>query len=245
MAEYEEAGYYDIQLNNKQLVFFFMAAVATSVVIFLCGVMVGRGVRDATLAAGGNSIMSKPQVGKSGQSGQSGRSMKTTVPPADVRSELDFPKRLEAETVDAKLQTPASNPEQLVASVTKSRKTRKTTEPNARTGSTSEVSEEASAKPKKSLPKSTRPKRSASADPGVIGGERGAFTIQVVALKTEESAASLVKRLKDASYRAYLEPGGSAGLYRVRVGRFDSRIEAEQVAARLRDVQKFEPYITQ
>ena len=236
MAEYEEAGYYEIQLNNKQLVFFFMAAVATSVVIFLCGVMVGRGVRDATLAAGGNSIMSKPPVG------QSGRSMKTTVPPADVRRELDFPKRLEAETVDAELQTPASNPEQLVASVTKSRKTRKTTEPNARAGSTSA---EASAKPKKSLPKSTPPKRAASADPGVIGGERGAFTIQVVALKTEESAASLVKRLKDASYRAYLEAGGSAGLYRVRVGRFGSRAEAEQVAAQLRDVQKFKPYITQ
>lgn len=239
MAEYEEAGYYEIQLNNKQLVFFFMAAVATSVVIFLCGVMVGRGVRDATLAAGGNSIMSKPQVGPSG------RSMKTTVPPADVRRELDFPKRLEAETVDAELQTPASNPEQLVALVTKSRKTRKTTEPNARAGSTSEASEEASAKPKKSLPKSTPPKRAASADPGVIGGERGAFTIQVVALRTEESAASLVKRLKDASYRAYLEPGGSAGLYRVRVGRFDSRVEAEQIAAQLRDVQKFKPYITQ
>lgn len=239
MAEYEEAGYYEIQLNNKQLVFFFMAAVATSVVIFLCGVMVGRGVRDATLAAGGNSIMSKPQVGSSG------RSMKTTVPPADVRRELDFPKRLEAETVDAELQTPASNPEQLVALVTKSRKTRKTTEPNARAGSTSEASEEASAKPKKSLSKSTPPKRAASADSGVIGGERGAFTIQVVALRTEESAASLVKRLKDASYRAYLEPGGSAGLYRVRVGRFDSRVEAEQIAAQLRDVQKFKPYIIQ
>ncbi len=242
MAEYEEAGYYEIQLNNKQLVFFFMAAVATSVVIFLCGVMVGRGVRDATLAAGGNSILSKPQVGKSGQSRPS---MKTTVPPADVRRELDFPKRLEAEKVDAELQTPASNPEQLVASVKKSRKTRKTTGPNARAGSTSEASKEASAKPKKSLPKSTRPKHAAPADPGVIGGERGAFTIQVVALKTEESAASLVKRLKGASYRAYLEPGGSAGLYRVRVGRFDSRMEAEQVAAQLRDVQKFEPYITQ
>ena len=53
MAEYEEAGFYEIQLNNKQLVFFFMAAVAIAVVVFLCGVMVGRGVHDATLAASG------------------------------------------------------------------------------------------------------------------------------------------------------------------------------------------------
>ena len=239
MAEYEEAGYYEVQLNNKQLVFFFMAAVAISVVVFLCGVMVGRGVRDATLAAGGNSILSKPPVG------ESGRSMQTTVPPADVRSELDFPKRLEAEKVDAELQSPAGNPEQLVASARKSKKTRKPTEPSAREGSISDASKGASAKPKKSPPTSTPAPRPASADPGVIGGERGAFTIQVVALRTQEGAASLVKRLKDASYRAYLEPGGSAGLYRVRVGRFASRVEAEQVAVQLREVEKFKPYITQ
>lgn len=236
MAEYEEAGYYEVQLNNKQLVFFFMAAVAISVVLFLCGVMVGRGVRDATLAAGGNSIMSKPPVGQS---------MKITVPPADVRRELDFPKRLEAEKVDAELQSPASNPEKLLASVKKSRKTRKATEPSAGAGSNTEAEKQASAKSNKSRSPSTPTKRAVSTDPGVIGAEQGAFTIQVVALRTEEAAASLVKRLKDASYRAYLEPGGSAGLFRVRVGRFESRVRAEQVAVQLREVEKFKPYITQ
>src|SRR5436305_6663184 len=38
-------GFHEIQLNGKQLVFLFMAATVVSVVIFLCGVMVGRGVR--------------------------------------------------------------------------------------------------------------------------------------------------------------------------------------------------------
>ena len=240
MAEYEEAGYYEIQLNNKQLVFFFMAAVAISVVLFLCGVMVGRGVRDATLAAGGNSIMSKPPAGKS---------MKTTVPPADVRRELDFPKRLESEKVDAELQTPKTNPEELLASVKKSKKTSKTTgratAPSPKVGSSAEASKEASNQSKRTRSTATPPTRTSPAAPGVIGAERGAFTIQVVALRTEEAAASLVKRLKDARYRAYLEPGGSAGLYRVRVGRFDSRSQAEQVAVQLREVEKFKPYITQ
>ena len=37
---------HEIQLNGKQLVFMFMAATVVSVVIFLCGVMVGRGVRQ-------------------------------------------------------------------------------------------------------------------------------------------------------------------------------------------------------
>ena len=37
--------FHEIHLNGKQLVFLFMAATVVSVVIFLCGVMVGRGVR--------------------------------------------------------------------------------------------------------------------------------------------------------------------------------------------------------
>ncbi len=56
MAEYDDGAYYEVQLNNKQLVFFFMATLAIAVVVFLCGVMVGRGVHDATLAAAQNDI---------------------------------------------------------------------------------------------------------------------------------------------------------------------------------------------
>jgi len=37
--------FHEIQLSGKQLVFLFMAATVVSVVIFLCGVLVGRGVR--------------------------------------------------------------------------------------------------------------------------------------------------------------------------------------------------------
>src|SRR5215212_2687928 len=41
-----DEGFHEIQLNGKQLVFLFMAATVVSVVIFLCGVLVGRGVRS-------------------------------------------------------------------------------------------------------------------------------------------------------------------------------------------------------
>src|SRR3954466_291488 len=47
-----DEGFHEIQLNGKQLVFLFMAATVISVVIFLCGVLVGRGVRpDHTASA--------------------------------------------------------------------------------------------------------------------------------------------------------------------------------------------------
>src|SRR5688572_24654438 len=45
-------GFHEIQLNGKQLVFLFMAVTVVSVVIFLCGVLVGRGVQARTAAAG-------------------------------------------------------------------------------------------------------------------------------------------------------------------------------------------------
>ena len=52
----QDDGFHEIQLNGKQLVFLFMAATVVSVVIFLCGVLVGRGVRaeraaDSSIAA--------------------------------------------------------------------------------------------------------------------------------------------------------------------------------------------------
>ena len=44
-------GFREIQLNGKQLIFLFMATTVVAVVIFLCGVMVGRGVRNGPATA--------------------------------------------------------------------------------------------------------------------------------------------------------------------------------------------------
>jgi cell division septation protein DedD len=46
-----DEGVHEIQLNGKQLVFLFMAATVVAVVIFLSGVMVGRGVAPTQAAA--------------------------------------------------------------------------------------------------------------------------------------------------------------------------------------------------
>ena len=211
MADYDEAGYYELQLNNKQLVFFFMAAVAIAVVVFLCGVMVGRGVHDATIAAAGKNITASPE-----QTPSPG-----AMKPAEVRRELDYQRRLESPKAEDRLEeSPSSSPEKLVA------KAKKTT-----------TSPPPAAKP---APKKTTPKAATH-----LGAPSGTFTIQVVALKTQAAADQLVQRLKAKKYRAYLESGGDTGLYRVRVGRFASRGDAEKVAQMLRDAEKFKPYITQ
>lgn len=217
MAEYDEAGFYELQLNNKQLVFFFMAAVAIAVVVFLCGVMVGRGVRDAAIAASGNNIVSEPGTTASAAKPTSG----------EVLRELDYSKRLESPRAEDKLEPASSSPENLV--------TKKATPP--KTTAPKPVAKKPVPKPTPAAPKAT--------SNTLLGSAAGTFTIQVVALKTDDAAQKLVNRLKTKNYRAYLEPGGETGLYRVRVGRFQTRAEAERVAKMLRDSEKFKPYITQ
>lgn len=208
MAEYDDGAYYEVQLNNKQLVFFFMATLAIAVVVFLCGVMVGRGVHDATLAAAQNDIAAM--------------SPKTAAPearamPVAGKPVLDYTERLESDQEQHKLKgfeptksVQSESPENLAAA-SRTRSKAPPPKPRART----------------------------------VGKNDGAFTIQVVALKTEGAAKSLLNRLQQKNYRAYLEDGGEAGLHRVRVGRFSTRAEAEKVAQKLRDEERFKPYITQ
>lgn len=210
MAEYDDGAYYEVQLNNKQLVFFFMATLAIAVVVFLCGVMVGRGVRDATLAAAQNDIAAS-----------SPRTPEARAAVVVNEPTLDYAERLESDEEQNELE-----PVKSVSSDSPETVARPT--PRAK----------APAPPPKQKP---RPAPTAS----TLGNTEGAFTIQVVALKTEDAAQSLLNRLKQKNYRAYLEAGGEAGLHRVRVGRFSTRAEAEKVAQKLRDEERFKPYITQ
>lgn len=234
MTEYDESGYYEVQLNNKQLVFFFMAAVAIAVVVFLCGVMVGRGVREATVNAAQNNITESP----------SRRVQSAPGVPAvgSDESGLDYVERLESDTVEDRLKpsgssvsapraAPAASSAANVVDNTQDEKSRVAvtkTAKQASNGSNQNV---------KPLPKS------AASKPSRVGADEGAFTIQVVALKTQSAAQSLIERLQTKNYRAYADDGG--GLHRVRVGRFRTRQEAETIAQKLRVEEKFQPYITQ
>ena len=201
MAEYDDGAYYEVQLNNKQLVFFFMATLAIAVVVFLCGVMVGRGVRDATLATVSNDIAA-------GTLTPSAEKTQLSTDKSKPKPKLDYPDRLETGSVQNKLESVKSE------------------------------------SPETTLRK-TQPKPAPVRRAVTLGGSQGAFAVQVVALKTEDAARSLLSRLKNKNYRAYLEGGGEAGLHRVRVGRFSTRAEAEKVAQKLRDEERFKPYITQ
>ena len=95
-------------------------------------------------------------------------------------------------------------------------------------------------------PKATVPKPAPEASPAAKAAGKGpAFTIQVVALKDKATAESVVAHLKDKGFYAYVvsPEGDSAGLFSVRVGTFATRSDAERTEVKLRDQEKFKPFI--
>ena len=92
-----EEGFREIQLNGKQLVFLFMAATVVSVVIFLCGVLVGRGVRadrSATAESTPATVAPDPGAAPPPQAATPGAQTPSPEPPAPA-DELTYYDRLQ------------------------------------------------------------------------------------------------------------------------------------------------------
>ena len=216
-----DEGFHEIQLNGKQLVFLFMAATVVSVVIFLCGVMVGRGVRaergdlsvDAGLATVEEPAAVEPPASAPPPPATSGE---PSAPPPEVPAETpDFEERLTSE-----------------------RPVRETLRPErAAAGRPTAAAEPA---PKPAAP-AERPAEASDQNAAAAGG----FAVQLAALRDRTEADAIVKRLASKGYPAYVQnplPGRPA-VYRVQVGRFPTRDEAEQMAARLKREEQFSPWI--
>ena len=89
-----EDGFHEIQLSGKQLVFLFMATTVVSVVIFLCGVLVGRGVR-AERGEDPGVVAAAPVTPPTTNPGAS----EAPTPPAETP--LSYPERLRREPAAA------------------------------------------------------------------------------------------------------------------------------------------------
>lgn len=54
----------------------------------------------------------------------------------------------------------------------------------------------------------------------------------------------MVKRLSDKGYAAYVEQPKGTRLFRVRVGTFRTRRDAQAIADKLQKEEKFKPWVT-
>ncbi len=207
-------GFHEIQLNGKELVFLFMAVTVVSVVIFLCGVLVGRGVRVES--AGAEAGVSEPvaQVALPLEAppivSPPGSGM-----PASAQEDLTYSKRLgSADPPRDDLRPAPSAPT--------------TTQP-------------APPAPKASGQAAT----TAAAAPSAAEPPGRGFAIQLAALRQRDEADAIARRLTAKGYQAYVmtPDRGAPAVFRVRVGKFKERREAEAVAARLKQEEQFNPWI--
>lgn len=211
-------GLREIQLNGKQLVFLFMAATVAAVVIFLCGVMVGRGVRP-------HSEIASLSVEAATDPTARAQSVPPSVdpPPATAAPSSGSAASQEQLTYPERLSEPASPPETF-------------SEPSPAPAGTRRA--EPAGEPSAS---ETRTGAAASNVPAGDG-----FTVQVAAVKERGEAEIIAQRLAKKGYPAYVMPPapGAPRVFRVRVGKFKERREAESVAARLEKQEQFRPWIT-
>jgi len=218
-----DEGFHEIQLGGKQLVFLFMAAAVVGVVLFLSGVMVGRGVRNekAAMVAQGPAapvVDLAPAGAEPPPPAASGAP--TARPPGDQAG--------------APLGASAAAPPSPVADGIL----------RSATPEAPGAAEKPPAVPAPAPAKEAAP----TGAPRSVGGASGVFAVQVAASRDRTSAAAIAKRLLGKGYAAYVvEPtaGGTLPIYyRVHVGPFKSRSEADEVKRRLEKEEQFKPFVT-
>ena len=70
--------------------------------------------------------------------------------------------------------------------------------------------------------------------------------MQVAAVRERSEADTIARRLSLKGYDAYVQSpaAGAPRVFRVRVGRYAERRQAEAIAARLQKEEQFKPWIT-
>lgn len=223
MASTQTEAFREIQLSGKQLVFVFMAGVVIAVVIFLIGVQVGRGVlaqRGLPEAADTTAAAEPPPPPASASPASSGA-------PVTAGEKLSYAERLgSSEPAAEQLKKPVGS-----AEATTGREGGPLPTPKPDTSVPAPVAAEG---------REGGPQPAASTEPPGTG-----FAIQVAALRERDEADIIVKRLAGKGYPAYVvaPTKGAPAVYRVRVGKYQDRREADTVAARLQKEEQFKPWV--
>ncbi|BCS34171.1 hypothetical protein TBR22_A34000 [Luteitalea sp. TBR-22] len=224
-------GFHEIQLSGKQLVFLFMATTVVSIVIFLCGVLVGRGVQRGR--GGADTVAAEGVVAETVTPGpeEEASTAPSSEGPTQV-SGLSYPQDLQKDGNPAPVK-PGAASELAPAPAPAAEATRETP----------------AAAPTPAAPPPAPPSRSAAAaapvEPPPAPAEDGGFTVQVTALKNKPEADAIAQRLQARGYKAYVvAPSGGQTIFKVRVGRDLQRQDADKIMRRLQTEEKFKPWIT-
>lgn len=236
MSESPEPSYYEIALTSRQVLAAFVILLVCLVAAFLSGIWVGRGgavpAAQETVAEAATGEAAAEDDGLETLSFFGGEEAETgsdAVPaesgPTTLRQDLESA---------AATPPPARRP------------------PPAASGPADQPA--ASPPQRAPAPSAAAPARPAAPPAG--DGQRqvrepavapGGFVVQVFSSRDQEQAQKVVEQMITGGRDAYLSPVEVDGqvMYRVRLGPFEERAEAERMAAEVRRRYRLETWITQ
>jgi cell division septation protein DedD len=240
MRDYEEKSYYEIQLDNKQLILVFLAAVTVCALIFVLGVMVGKGQKEAELATVAKPETTLAQAEPNASQPQEPKSEEVSPPIKERKQEKRESKP------DADVRNPEKTSDQYTFyDLDKNDEKTKEDEPVKQKAAAVKPSTEKAEKPtekaeKPAEPVDEQPKSSSKSS------DSGKYTIQILATPSRSRADERIKFLKSKGYSPFLDEHktDNGSVYRVRVGRFADDTTAKALATKMKTELKLEPWVT-
>jgi cell division septation protein DedD len=226
-----DEGFHEIQLDGKQLVFLFMAATVVSVVVFLLGVMVGRNVRlpAPEVAAVSEDSSADPTA--------DARSVSTTGTPERIplsaQETLTYAERLEAPDPaeerlgPSRVADPPPDPVRVAPQAALSKAPAAVSVPLP-------------------VPAAARASVPAVQNASFSEPPGNGYVVQVLAAVKREEAESLARRLAAKGYPTFVSVGDAKvpAKFRVRVGKYSDKREADAIFRRLEQEERFKPWLT-
>jgi len=212
-------GFHEIQLSGKQLVFAFMATTLILVAVFLLGVKIGREVKGDRVASADSTDALTSAAAPQAASTPS-QPVASSGPPA------------------AEPPAPAPEPED---ELSYAKRLQSDSAPAEKLKPPAEQPSPRVAAPPPAEPAKPEPKPATAASTG----RPGAWIVQVISLQDRAGATAIARRLAAKGYPAFVldPPEGAPRIYRVQVGGYADRNDAEQASRRLEKDEQYKPLV--
>jgi cell division protein FtsN len=253
VSEPHEPSYYEIALTNRQVVVAFVILLVCLLSAFFSGVWIGR---ESTVRAQEQIARNAPppeaepkkegqslenleffdsKENKAGKKGHEGKAAAQAEPKPTPPAPVPEP---EPAPVQSPVQAPAKAPVQAaVPAPAPPAPTPAEPDRKGKKGRKGAAADDEPATP-------VRPLKPSEAEPAV---PKGAVVIQVFSSQDRAQADRIRQRLAKGGQKAFLSPVDVAGhtMYRVRIGPFNSRSDAQRVAEKVRKVYTMDTWVTE
>lgn len=229
MAENRKGKDSRFYFSRGQMILLGAAFTLASLIIFMMGVFVGKGIEGRKLLKNDEPLVKIPIRPGAAE---------TNAPTAQPKNEITFNESLPKSPV-----TPPA-PEEQPKAAKSGEKVAKAEIKEASGGARTEPGRTKNANNKSEKSATTEPaskKNQVAAEPIERKDENQTWRAQVNAFPDERSAKQIVERLKIKGYNAYVSEVQNRGKnwYRVSVGKFSSRDEADKMVELLRTKENF------